>query len=131
MCVKHMKFKDINGNLIDILPTHYKCVSTGVVLPVENDQIWILQDKEDRQNSRWKIQTADGKSSCFHLASKPYFTTLHRQTEISSKNHFPSGNCQPLSNQCLRGITPDGNSVNKSLKNSRWKIRFGPYCLWS
>lgn len=47
MCVKHMKFKDANGNLIDLLPTHYKCVSTGVALPVENNQIWILQDGKD------------------------------------------------------------------------------------
>lgn len=51
MCIKNMKFKDDKGNLFDILPTHYKCVSTGVVLPVENDQVWILQDGEENYES--------------------------------------------------------------------------------
>jgi putative DNA primase/helicase len=46
MCIQHMKFKDMSGNLIDVLPTHYKCVSTGAIFPVENDQVWVLQDEE-------------------------------------------------------------------------------------
>lgn len=51
MCIKNMKFKDDKGYLIDVLPTHYKSVSTGVILPVENDQVWILQDEEESHES--------------------------------------------------------------------------------
>ncbi len=46
LCVENMKFKDSKGITINALPTHYKCLSTGVVLPVENDQVWVLHDEE-------------------------------------------------------------------------------------
>ena len=48
LCVKNMQFKTHEGNIIKALPTHYKCVSTGIVLPVENDQIWVLHDEEEK-----------------------------------------------------------------------------------
>ena len=48
LCIKDMKFKTPNDDQILILPTHYKCVSTGVVLPVENDQVWVLNNEEEK-----------------------------------------------------------------------------------
>lgn len=48
LCIKNMKLKTPNGDQILILPTHYKCVSTGVVLPVENDQVWVLNNEEEK-----------------------------------------------------------------------------------
>lgn len=48
LCIKDMKFTTPNGDQILILPTHYKCVSTGVVLPVENDQVWVLNNEEEK-----------------------------------------------------------------------------------
>ena len=47
LCVQNMQFKTSDDKQILIPPTHYKCVSTGVVLPVENDQIWVLNDGEE------------------------------------------------------------------------------------
>jgi putative DNA primase/helicase len=47
LCVQNMHFKTSDDKQILIPPTHYKCVGTGVVLPVENDQIWILNDDEE------------------------------------------------------------------------------------
>lgn len=82
------------------------------------------------QNSRWKIQTADGNYLSFQLAIKPYLTSLHRQMEIYSQNPFPSGNCKVTSNQYQSQISPDGNGVNKTSKNPRRKIHFNPYSLW-
>lgn len=89
------------------------------------------------KNPRWKFQTADGKNSIFHLDSQLCKSRLQVQTENFnfqmeklSKNHFPSRNDKVLSSQYQRAIPLDGNSVNKNLRNPRWKIRFGPYCLW-
>ncbi len=90
------------------------------------------QDKapSHKHHSRRKFQTADGKRSYCRLPMKHYHIRLQAQMEICFKNHFPSRNYKVPSSQYWRAIPLDGNSVNKNLRNPRWKIRFGPYCLW-
>lgn len=46
LCVQDMLFKNHDDNLTPVLPTHFKCPSTGAVLPVENSAVWILHDEE-------------------------------------------------------------------------------------
>ncbi len=46
LCTENMQFTSSEGQLMNILPTHYKCSSTGAVLPVENNHIWVNHDKE-------------------------------------------------------------------------------------
>ncbi|WP_430463583.1 AAA family ATPase [Tabrizicola sp.] len=38
---------EITSELIDVLPSHYKCPQTGAVLPVENPSVWIYRDTEE------------------------------------------------------------------------------------
>jgi hypothetical protein len=38
---------EITPELIDVLPSHYKCPQTGAVLPVENPSVWVYRDTED------------------------------------------------------------------------------------
>lgn len=45
MCVQDMEFVDHLGNKHLILPTHFKCSNTGVVLPVENSNIWVIHEE--------------------------------------------------------------------------------------
>lgn len=37
---------EITSELIDVLPSHYKCPQTGAVLPVENPSVWVYRDTE-------------------------------------------------------------------------------------
>lgn len=46
LCVEDMKFPNADGQLIHILPSHYKCSNTGSVLPVENNQVWVSHKGE-------------------------------------------------------------------------------------
>lgn len=46
LCVEGMLFKNKDKNLIPVLPTHFKCSTSGAVLPVENPSVWILHDEE-------------------------------------------------------------------------------------
>jgi len=38
---------EIASELIDVLPSHYKCPQTGAVLPVENPSVWVYRDTEE------------------------------------------------------------------------------------
>jgi len=38
---------EITPELIDVLPSHYKCPQTGAVLPVENPSVWVYRETED------------------------------------------------------------------------------------
>ena len=38
---------EITSELIDVLPSHYKCPQTGAVLPVENPSVWVYRDTEE------------------------------------------------------------------------------------
>ncbi len=46
LCTQDMMLKSDDGQLIPILPTHFKCHGTGALLPVENPAVWILHDEE-------------------------------------------------------------------------------------
>ena len=35
---------EITSELIDVLPSHYKCPQSGAVLPVENPSVWVYRD---------------------------------------------------------------------------------------
>jgi len=37
---------EITSELIDVLPSHYKCPQSGAVLPVENPSVWVYRDTE-------------------------------------------------------------------------------------
>ncbi|MHA0899388.1 MAG: hypothetical protein C6D10_04115 [Candidatus Liberibacter solanacearum] len=41
MCVKDMELSIKGGEIIKVLPTHYKCEETGAILPVENTNVWV------------------------------------------------------------------------------------------
>ena len=47
LCVEAMEFRNEQGDLISVLPTHYKTPSTGAVLEVENPNIWVYQHEEE------------------------------------------------------------------------------------
>jgi hypothetical protein len=47
LCVENMQFKQDDDTLIYLLPTHYKNPQTGAKLPVENPEIWVLNDGEN------------------------------------------------------------------------------------
>ncbi|WP_157041411.1 AAA family ATPase [Roseobacter sp. MED193] len=38
---------EVTPELIDVLPSHYKCPQTGAVLPVENPSVWVYREVED------------------------------------------------------------------------------------
>ena len=38
---------EISSELIDVLPSHYKCPHSGAVLPVENPSVWVYRDTEE------------------------------------------------------------------------------------
>ena len=38
---------EITSELIDVLPSHYKCPHSGAVLPVENPSVWVYRDTEE------------------------------------------------------------------------------------
>jgi len=38
---------EVTPELIDVLPSHYKCPQTGAVLPVENPSVWVYREAED------------------------------------------------------------------------------------
>jgi hypothetical protein len=38
---------EITSELIDVLPSHYKCSQSGAVLPVENPSVWVYRDTEE------------------------------------------------------------------------------------
>ena len=38
---------EATSELIDVLPSHYKCPQTGAVLPVENPSVWVYRDTEE------------------------------------------------------------------------------------
>jgi hypothetical protein len=38
---------EITSELIDVLPSHYKCPQSGAVLPVENPSVWVYRDTEE------------------------------------------------------------------------------------
>ena len=38
---------EVTPELIDVLPSHYKCPQTGAVLPVENPFVWVYREVED------------------------------------------------------------------------------------
>ena len=48
LCVEQMAFRNKDGIATPVLPSHFKCVKTGAVLPVENPAVWILNDDEAR-----------------------------------------------------------------------------------
>jgi hypothetical protein len=39
LCVKDMEFLNQDGEIIKLLPSHYKCSHTGAILPVENPNV--------------------------------------------------------------------------------------------
>lgn len=45
LCVCDMVFKGDDNIEKPVLPTHFKCPTTGAVLPVENSAIWVLHDE--------------------------------------------------------------------------------------
>ena len=38
---------EVTPELIDVLPSHYKCPQTGAVLPVENPSVWVYREVDD------------------------------------------------------------------------------------
>ena len=38
---------EVTPELIDVLPSHYKCPQTGAVLPVENPSVWVYREVEE------------------------------------------------------------------------------------
>ena len=38
---------EITSELIDVLPSHYKCPQSGAVLPVENPSVWVYRDTDE------------------------------------------------------------------------------------
>ena len=38
---------EVTPEMIDVLPSHYKCPQTGAVLPVENPSVWVYREVED------------------------------------------------------------------------------------
>ncbi|PWG16088.1 AAA family ATPase [Salibaculum griseiflavum] len=38
---------EVTLELIEVLPSHYKCAQTGAVLPVENPSVWVYRELED------------------------------------------------------------------------------------
>ncbi|MTH96367.1 AAA family ATPase [Roseibium sp. RKSG952] len=58
LCVENMRLAtgrehvdrstgEVIPELIDVLPSHYKCPQTGAVLPVENPSLWVYREVED------------------------------------------------------------------------------------